>query len=317
MAWGEFEIIRRCFTRPCADPDVLLGIGDDAAVVDVDGPLVVTTDTLVAGVHFPDGMPADALGHRALAVNLSDLAAMGAEPRWATLALTLAEADERWLEAFSTGFFALAERQRVTLIGGDLTRGPLTATVQLLGTVERERLLTRGGASVDDDVYVTGTLGDAAAGLALLKQGGEADENDRAALQERFLRPAPRLAEGRALAPLASAAIDISDGLLADLGHVCEASRCGALIDVERLPLSSPLLALFPPGAAREHALTGGDDYELCFTAPPARREAIDAALRSLGPAPSRIGRIVAGRGVVVRRDGEPFTPAEHGYRHF
>jgi thiamine-monophosphate kinase len=313
---GEFEIIANYFTREIEDPDVVLGIGDDAAVIDAKGHVVIAVDTLVAGVHFPDRVAADALGYRALAVNLSDLAAMGARPRWCTLALTLPKAEDSWLEDFARGFFALAERFGVSLIGGDLTRGPLAVTVQLMG-VEGERLLTRAGGHVGDDIYVTGTLGDAAGAIALLSERAGYRGAAELALKERFYRPVPRVAEGLALAPHASAAIDISDGLLADLGHLCAASGCGAVLDVEHVPLSAELLSLFPPQLALAHALGGGDDYELCFTASPARAEQIEAALGSCGAVARRVGQLVAGQEVLCRRDGEPFAPPARGYAHF
>jgi thiamine-monophosphate kinase len=315
---GEFEIIARYFARPTRDPDVTLGVGDDAAVLRVDGHLAVTVDTLVAGVHFPDGMAPHLLGFRLLAVNLSDLAAMGASPRWCTLALTLPSADELWLDGFSRGLFELAERYGVSLVGGNLTRGPLTLTLQLMGAVEPKGLLTRGGGHVGDDVYVTGTLGDSAAGIALILERSDAPQGSAAAaLKERFYRPMPRVGAGLKLGPLATAAIDVSDGLLADLGHVCKASGCGATIDVEHVPLSAELLSLFPPQEALAHALGGGEDYELCFTAPPSRAEEIEAALEAAGVPVRRIGQLVAGQTVVCRRDGEPYTPAVRGYRHF
>ncbi len=315
---GEFEIIARYFEREAKDPDVALGIGDDAAVLAIDGLAAVTVDTLVAGVHFPDGMAANLLGYRLMAVNLSDLAAMGAQPRWCTLALTIPKADELWLDGFSRGLFELAERFGVSLVGGDLTRGPLTATLQLIGRVERDRLLTRGGGNVGDDVYVTGTLGDSSAGIALITERSEAPQGSAAAaLKERFYRPVPRVGAGLALGGLATAAIDISDGLLADLGHVCKASGCGAVIDVEHVPLSAELLSLFPPQEALAHALGGGDDYELCFTAPPSRADEIEAALEASGTLVRRVGQLVAGQKVICRRDGESYTPAISGYRHF
>jgi thiamine-monophosphate kinase len=285
----------------------------------VDGLAAVTVDTLVAGVHFPDGMAADLLGYRLMAVNLSDLAAMSAQPRWCTMALTLPAADEFWLEGFSRGFFDLAERFGVSLIGGDLTRGPLTVTLQLIGRVERERMLTRGGGHVGDDVYVTGTLGDSSAGLTLINEPSAAAASGSAAeaLRERFYRPVPRVGAGLALGSLATAAIDVSDGLLADLGHVCRASGCGAAIDVERVPLSAELLSLFPPQVALAYALSGGDDYELCFTAPPSRAEEIEAALDASGVLARRIGQLVPGQGVVCLRDGESYEPTTRGFRHF
>jgi thiamine-monophosphate kinase len=315
---GEFEIIKRYFTRDSADPDVVLGVGDDAAVLAIDGLMAVTVDTLVEGVHFPNGMAPHLLGYRLMAVNLSDLAAMGAQPRWCTLALTLPAADELWLDGFSRGFFELAERFGVSLVGGNLTRGSLSATLQLMGKVERERLLTRSGGNVGDDVYVTGTLGDGSAGITLITERSIAPSGSAAAaLKERFYRPEPRVGAGLALGALASAAIDISDGLLADLGHICAASGCGAAIDVERVPLSAEILSLFPPQEALAHALGGGDDYELCFTAPPSRAEDIEEALEAGGTLVRRIGQLVPGREVVCRRDGEPYQPTVRGYRHF
>ena len=315
---GEFEIIERYFTRPNRAEDVLIGVGDDAAVIAVRGLAAITVDTLVAGVHFPDGIAPALLGYRALAVNLSDLAAMGAEPRWCTLALTLPEPDELWLDGFSRGLFELAERHGVSLVGGDLTRGPLTITVQLMGRIDGERMLTRGGGNLGDDVYVTGTLGDSAAGIALINERVDTPPGSAgAALKARFYKPAPRVDAGLALRTLASAAIDVSDGLLADLGHICERSGCGALIDVERVPLSAELLSTFPPQIALAHALGGGDDYELCFAAPPSRAEQIDRALEATGTTATRIGQLVAGQEVVCRRDGEPYTPRVLGFRHF
>ena len=243
---------------------------------------------------------------------------MGAEPRWCTLALTLPEPDELWLDGFSRGLFELAERHGVSLVGGDLTRGPLTITVQLMGRIDGERMLTRGGGNLGDDVYVTGTLGDSAAGIALINERVDTPPGSAgAALKARFYKPAPRVDAGLALRTLASAAIDVSDGLLADLGHICERSGCGALIDVERVPLSAELLSTFPPQIALAHALGGGDDYELCFAAPPSRAEQIDRALEATGTTATRIGQLVAGQEVVCRRDGEPYTPRVLGFRHF
>jgi len=315
---GEFEIIARYFTRATADRDVVLGVGDDAAVLAVGGHLAVTVDTLIAGVHFPDGMAPHVLGHRLMAVNLSDLAAMGARPRWCTLALTLPSADELWLDGFSRGLFELADRYGVSLVGGNLTRGPLSLTLQLMGKVEPRNMLTRSGGHVGDDIYVTGTLGDSSAGIMLILERSAAPQGSAAAaLKERFYRPVPRVGAGLALGPLATAAIDVSDGLLADLDHICKASACGATIDVERVPLSAELLSMFPPQEALAHALGGGDDYELCFTAPPSRADEIEAALEAADTPVRRIGQLIAGQTVVCRRDGDPFTPAVRGFRHF
>ncbi len=352
---GEFELIERYFVRDSsrlrraggADAGgaaprpgrttgtdrVLIGIGDDAAVIDASGPLAIATDTLVAGTHFPDSFPGDWVGYRVLAVNLSDLAAMGARPRWVTLALTLPHVDHVWLESFSRGFFELANRYGVELVGGDLTRGPLAATVQIVGSVDCAAMLTRSGGRCDDAVYVTGTLGDAAAGLdsfrrrsspsdsgprvGLKDRFASCDDAMHARLERRFARPDVRVAEGLALAPLAYAAIDVSDGLVADLGHICARSDCGAIVDVDKVPLSAELRAACTPDQALAHALGGGDDHELCFTAPEDRSEAIQAALRPTGTKLTRIGRLVAGSGVELRRGGEPFEAQARGYAHF
>lgn len=315
---GEFGVIERYFARTSEDSRVIIGIGDDAAVVDFGGATAVATDTMVSGVHFPDGLAGNAVGHRILAVNLSDLAAMGAQPRWCTLALTLPEVDHAWLEAFARAFFALASEHGVELIGGDTTRGPLSVTLHVLGDVDGDRILTRGGAATGDDIHVTGTLGDAAAGLDLLSRGRPRTGEANRMLTSRFLTPTPRVAAGIALRGLASAAIDVSDGLLADLGHLCRASGCAASVDVERLPLSPELREVFPIRNAETWALTGGDDYELCFTAPPSRRRAIEHALAACETPVRRIGRLHEGRGVHCRRNGQPMAPpVTSGYSHF
>lgn len=318
LGQDEFELIERYFARGSAGHGVLLGIGDDAAVVEIDGATAVATDTLVAGVHFPADLSGDAVGHRALAVNLSDLAAMGAQPRWCTLALTMPSADHDWLESFARGFFALADEQGVELVGGDTTCGPLAVTLHLLGAVDRERMLTRGGGMPGDDVYVTGTLGAAAAGLALVRQGVRGTTAAHGKLCRRFLKPEPRVAAGLALRGLASAAIDVSDGLLADLGHLSRASGCAASVSLDRLPVSGAAQALFSVKAAEAWALGGGDDYELCFTAPTPRRGAIQRALASCGTKAQRIGGLLAGSGVHCRRNGQTVAPpAVAGYTHF
>jgi thiamine-monophosphate kinase len=314
---GEFEIIKRYFEREARDPAVILGVGDDAAVIDVDGPLVVAVDTLVEGRHFPPTLPPESVGHRSLAVNLSDLAAMGARPRWACLALTLPKADPDWLEAFAAGFFELASRFGVDLVGGDTTRGPLIISVQLLGTIESTSALTRAGGRPGDDVYVTGSLGDAAAALALLT-GQESDNADLPSeLMHRFAYPEPRVDMGLGLSALAHSAIDVSDGLVADLGHICERSRCGAELAVEKLPLSTALLGRFPLDAARQFALTGGDDYELCFTAAPEAAEAIEQLADSLNLTLTSIGRLTDGDRLDVQLGGRSLDIGVAGYAHF
>jgi thiamine-monophosphate kinase len=314
---SEFDIIQRWFARDQEHRDgLLLGVGDDAAVLECRGRIAVCVDTLVADVHFPASAPADAIGHRALAVNLSDIAAMAARPRWCTLTLTMPQADEGWLDSFTEAFFALAREHGTRLVGGDLSRGPLSVTVQVIGEVG-ENWLRRSGARPGDDIYITGTPGDSAAGLAVMRDGTADKSAAHAALVARFLRPVPRVQEGLALAGLASSAIDVSDGLLADLGHICNASGCAAVVDVEQLPLSESLLSVCGTDAARQHALAGGDDYELCFTASPERAAEIEQALAALSTPVQRIGEIQSGSGVVATLAGKAFEPPIRGYTHF
>jgi thiamine-monophosphate kinase len=314
----EFDIIRRFFADKAGTRgDVALGIGDDAALLRVPpgNELVVSTDSLVAGLHFPTELPADAVGHRALASNLSDLAAMGATPAWVVMALTLPEPDEAWLEDFSRGFFALAQQQGVALVGGNMARGPLNVTLTVHGHVPEGRALTRAGAQVGDLVYVTGHPGDAAAGLQLL-QAGKAELNHPCV--RRFAYPEPRLVEGQALRGLASAAIDVSDGLLADLGHLLEARGFGAKLSLERLPLSGELLGLYSQEEAWRFALTGGDDYELCFTVRPAEAAAAESRLREAGCPATCIGAIESTSGIhCVDRSGRTHEYPRSGHRHF
>jgi thiamine-monophosphate kinase len=313
----EFALVERIRNRVAARADVPLGIGDDAALLQVpDGQwLAVATDTLNADVHFPaDTAPAD-IGWKALAVNLSDLAAMAAQPRWATLALSLPHADPRWLDQFLDGFLSLADAHGVALVGGDTTRGPLSACVTVHGCVPAGGGLRRAGARAGDDVWVTGHLGDAAAALVQWRAGGAADP----ALRERLDRPTPRVAFALAIAAIADAAIDLSDGLLADLGHVCAASGVAAEIELEALPASAALVAHFDAVTRAGLQACGGDDYELCFTAPAERRDMVAAAARACGGlALARIGRITAGAGVrALRADGSEWSPARAGYAHF
>jgi thiamine-monophosphate kinase len=314
---GEFELIERHLKgRGARREDVLLGVGDDGALVAPprDAALVMALDTLVDGVHFPAGFDARFVGHRALAVNLSDLAAMGAEPAWALLGLTLPAADEHWLAGFSAGFDALARRHGVALVGGDTTRGPLTVTVSLAGTVPPGRALRRGGARAGDDLWVSGTPGDAAAGLAILQGRLSAQGRARDALLARFQLPQARVALGMALRDIATSCIDVSDGLLGDLGKLCAASGVGADVASRELPLSAGLCSVAPPDARIAFALSGGDDYELLFTADPAQR-AVLAALDA-GVVLRRIGTVTEAAGVLV--DGAPpRRDAGHGFDHF
>lgn len=320
MPLTEFELIRRFFTCPARH--AVLGVGDDAAIVRARPgfELVITTDMLVAGRHFHQGADAERLGHKALAVNLSDIAAMGATPRWATLALALPLADARWLTAFSRGFMRLARRYGVDLVGGDTTRGPLNICVQVVGEVPRGRALRRDGARVGDDVWVSDTLGDAALVLAAGQLG--LASRDRRALRLKLDAPAPRIGLGIALRGIARSAIDVSDGLIADLGHICERSSVAAVVDFARIPASATLKRYLHRPAAQRALLAGGDDYELIFTAGPARRDAIARVSRRLGLRLTRIGRMTRrGRGAprvtVLDAAGRPMTVTRSGYEHF
>ncbi|HEX4873136.1 MAG TPA: thiamine-phosphate kinase [Nevskiaceae bacterium] len=307
----EFQLIRRYFaglTPPA--PGLVLGIGDDAAVLDwpAERQLVVSTDTLIAGRHFPEATSAYDVGWKALAVNLSDLAAMGAEPVAGLLALTLPAVSDDWLQDFARGFGGLAERHGLCLIGGDLTRGPLSLTVTVIGAVPRGQALTRAGARPGDRVLVTGTLGDAA--LALRQGPGSP-------LRARLDRPEPRVAAGLAARGRASAALDLSDGLAGDLRHVLAASGVGACIEVDRLPASSPFERQGLSTAERRALqLAGGDDYELCLCVPPAQEAALREALAPLRL--SAIGQITAEPGLrFVDGQGQPLDLPYEGYRHF
>jgi thiamine-monophosphate kinase len=316
---SEFELIKRYFThRP---RHARLGVGDDAALVRVRHgmELVVSTDMLVCGRHFLEGDAPRALGHKALAVNLSDMAAMGATPRWATLSLALPKAEASWLRAFSDGFMRLARRHGVDLVGGDTTRGPLNICVQILGEVPAGQALRRDGARIGDEVWVSGYLGDAALALAALKKHINVERHELASLARRLHAPNPRIALGEALRRVAHGAIDISDGLLADLGHICERSGVGATVDFGRLPASPVLRRYIDRPAARTALLAGGDDYELCFTASPARRNSIERIARRIGIRLTRIGRIQGARpGVIVLdRDAKPLRTARQGFDHF
>ncbi len=307
----EFDLIARIRQRAAARGDVALGIGDDCALL-LPPPgmqLAVTMDALNAGVHFPpDTAPAD-IGWKALAVNLSDLAAMGAQPAWGTLSLSLPQGDPGFVDAFFDGFFALAALHDFALVGGDTTRGPLSIALTAHGLVEPGRALRRDGARVGDDIWVSGTLGDAAGALRQWQAGAAMSP----ALQARLDRPSPRVALGRSLRGIASSCIDVSDGLLADLAHICRASGVGAEVDVEALPASAALRAAFDIETRRNLQAAGGDDYELCFTAAPAQREALRQLSATLALPLTCIGSVTAGTG--VRCDG--VAAGAGGYQHF
>ncbi len=320
MPLNEFSLIREYFSALGESPGVALGVGDDCALLEVAAgqQLAVTVDTLVAGVHFPLNAAAGDVACRALRVNLSDLAAMGAKPRWFTLALTLPEADENWLAAFSA---ALAEEARTfhcALVGGDTTAGPLTISIQMMGEVPSGQALTRYGAHAEDWIYVTGSLGEGAAALQLFTPGCELSGVVRENLAQRFYRPRPRLAEGLKLRGYASAAVDISDGLLADLGHIAESSGLGAEVQLAQLPLAPWLEEVGPLEQAQVWALSGGDDYELCFTVPAEQRQAVDAMIAADDLSATCIGRMTAAPGVYcLDADGIRVTIPETGYQHF
>jgi thiamine-monophosphate kinase len=320
MPLAEFALIERYF-RACGAQraDVTLGVGDDAALlrVPVGCELVAASDTLVEGVHFPPGSPPDSIGHRALAVNLSDIAAMGARPAWALLALTLPRAEEAWLAEFAAGLGRLAHAHGVALVGGDTTRGPLTITVQLLGHVPAGEAVTRAGGRPGDVLFVSGTCGDAAAGLAIEQGQLAAPATARNWLRARFLWPRPRVALGERLRGLASACIDVSDGLLADAGRLASASHAGAALTYADVPLSEPLLSVLEEPRARELALTGGDDYELCFSVSPQNLRQLQAQLPPTEWDYARIGVLRAAPGAVVVQDGTVIEFSHSGYQHF
>jgi thiamine-monophosphate kinase len=317
----EFELIARYFSRVGADrPDVALGVGDDAALLRMpaDADLAAAVDTIVAGRHFPLDADARSIGHRALAVNLSDLAAMGATPAWATLALTMPNAQADWLERFARGFSDLAYAHGVALVGGDTTAGPLTVSVQVMGHVPRGTALRRDGAHAGDLLVVTGTLGDSGAGLAIATHAlSTADATASRELLERFEYPAPRVAFGSAARGLATAAMDLSDGLVGDLPKLAGASGLGARVDVERLPLSRSLQAVARPDQVRDWALAAGDDYELLLAVPPRHLESLTSRAGQLNLRLTVIGELGRGNAVNWMLDGAGFAPTVRGFDHF
>jgi len=320
---SEFDVIQRFFTH--RSPGTALGVGDDAALVRVGArmELAISADMLVEGRHFFAGADAALLGHKSLAVNLSDMAAMGAKPRWATLALALPKADARWLGAFSRGFMALAHRHRVDLIGGDTTRGPLTICVQIMGEVPAGKALRRDGAKTGDDIWVSGRLGGAALALAAMKRRVQWPARAMPALAARLHAPTPRIALGMAVRGIASSAIDISDGVLADLGHLCERSRVNATLQWEALPATPFVRSQAQKSDVAARALlTGGDDYELCFTAPRRKRYAVLAAAKRARTEVMVVGCITRRTRAespvkMVDSVGKPMKLRAKGYDHF
>lgn len=311
---NEFDIIDHFFTKQLTTRnDVVLGIGDDCAIVEIpkDHQLAITTDTLIANIHFSEDLSAADIGYKSLAVNLSDLAAMGATPAWVTLALTLPQANKKWLSEFCNGFFELANRYQVQLIGGDLTHGPLTITIAAHGFIPKNQALKRSTAKPGDLIYITNTIGDAALGLQIEQKKISLSAECQKYCLGRLHRPEPRIEIGEHLRDIASAAIDISDGLAADLGHILQMSHVGAELDLDTLPLSDALQHSISKDHALHLALTGGDDYELCFTVPPSKQHLLKEQF-------TNIGTITEKPGLNLRfKDGTPYNGAVAGYKHF
>jgi thiamine-monophosphate kinase len=318
---NEFTLINHYFKqRTQKRDDVLLGIGDDCALLSVPAQqtLVTSMDTLISGVHFPVPTLASDIGYKSLAVSLSDLAAMGAEPAWVMLALSMPEADKTWLEDFCQGFFALCDQYGLQLVGGDTTRGPLSMTTQVMGFIPKDQALLRSGARVGDKIFVTGCLGGAGLGLMVAQNTVILSAADLQAALKRLNRPEARVAAGRALRGIATSAIDISDGLLADLGHILQASGVGAVVHVQDLPVDPLLKNNVSPEKAYQLALSAGDDYELCFTVPEARCEQLKNVFAKVDCGYRCIGIIKAGAGIrVLDAQGNSVMVDGAGYRHF
>ena len=315
---SEFELIRRYFTRPTRQ--TVLGAGDDAALLSLTPgmELAVSADMLVAGTHFFADADPYQLGWKSLAVNLSDLAAMGALPKWATLAIALPQADEHWISSFADGFFACADRYQIYLIGGDTTRGPLAISVQIMGEVQPGKALRRSGAQAGDEIWVSGTLGNAALALAALQGRYALPEDELETCLPALHLPQPRVELGLLLQPHASSAIDISDGLLADLGHILESSQLAAEIDLRFLPCSLPVRQRLGEREVQRMALAGGDDYELCFTAPARFHGDIMRLAQLIGLPLSCIGQLAQGSGIeVLGLDGKLLDIDWSGFDHF
>jgi len=319
MPDSEFEIIKRYFSSRIIDNEnIILGIGDDAAVVSTpeNKELVVSIDTLISGVHFPSQTSAADVAYKALAVNLSDLAAMGASPAWFTLALTLPELDHQWLEEFSESLFDISSAYHIPLLGGDTTRGALSITIQIAGHVSRGRALLRSGANVGDKIYVSGNIGDAALGLYVLENSLI---NDGLTLVDRLNRPQPRVELGQQLNGVASACIDISDGLFADLRHVLAASHVGAILEQDKIPLSENARKFIADKSeCLDFIYNGGDDYELCFSVPANKTSEIEGIAAQLNCKLSYIGEITSGNTLqVLNTQGKNINSENYNYDHF
>ena len=316
---SEFDLINHFFkTLPQQRKDVLLGIGDDCAILQVPQgkQLVVSTDTLVSGVHFPENTPACDIGYKSLAVNLSDLAAMGAEPAWATLCLTLPEENPDWLAEFVKGFSELLEKNHMQLVGGDTTRGPLSISVHVSGFVDKDKAFRRDAAKPGDLIYVTGSIGDA--GLGLKKLLGDIESDALSECIVKLNHPVPRNEVASELTEICCCAIDVSDGLLADLGHIIEASQCGAEIFLDQIPLSNELIAFYGDTVDMNQVLTSGDDYELCFTLNEKYKNKIDDIRKQLNIEISCIGKITAGDQLrCLDINNELVEIKKSGFQHF
>ncbi len=316
----EFELIKHFFTEQAVKrKDVLLGIGDDCAVIanTENQNIVVTTDTLVAGVHFPLNTPARAIGHKAVAVNLSDIAAMGAKPSWLSLAITLPEVSNEWLTEFCRGIFDLCEYYNVELIGGDTTQGPLSITITAQGLTPEGKYLSRAGAKAGDWLYVTGEIGDAALALQHINEEVSLESAFIEPIKNKLDYPKPRVLAGQTLREYASSAIDISDGLIADLGHICQASNVGANIVLDAIPLSSIMRESLPLKDAINLALTGGDDYELLFTVSEDNKVAMETSLSHAGTPVTCIGQINASQNISTTLNNKPVPINNAGFEHF
>jgi len=318
----EFELINSYFAdRGPKRKDVVLGVGDDAALTKVpeDNLLVVATDTMVEGVHFFEDAPAKSIGHKCLAVNLSDFAAMGAEPAWASVAITLPDSDETWVKEFTDGLFEIAEYYNVQVIGGDTTQGPLTVTVSIKGFIREDKALLRSGAKTGDWIYVTGQLGDAALTVANKLGQIDIDPNLATLSEQKFNYPSARIAAGHVLRHAATSAIDVSDGVLQDLTHILQASDVSAEICVDKLPISPSVKSMLSEQQAIEFALVGGEDYELLFTLPEEQKAYLDQNATAMGVEFTCIGQIKGtGSGIQLVKDGEKYPlPTKQGFQHF
>lgn len=316
---SEFDLIEEYFAGQLSSYGVNLGIGDDCALLSVPPgqQLAVSMDSLIGGVHFPKNADPELIAERAVRVTVSDLAAMGADPMWMTLGLTMPTSESHWLAGFSRGLFRAAEKFNLSLVGGDTTRGPLAITLQMHGTVEPGKAMLRSEARVGDIVFVTGNVGDGAAALAVIKKELDVGKSAFGYLMSAYYSPKVRVQEGKILSAVSRCAIDVSDGLLSDLRHVCNASGVGAVIEAERLPLSEPVRKLTDPDVALSWALAGGDDYQLCFTVSPQNIPKLEALQEQHKLDITPIGEIVQGSDCVCLSEGRIVECDFDGYKHF